>query len=249
MHAARCDSRTSQVNSKESPGNQVQPVPPLVCRAVLVTFAASRLPSVPWRPGSRHRPNTANLEAEMPAVVQHELAVEAARPRIARTAASRVRAQTTNPAQESPSFFRTRAGVIVCRGLAAGVGYAITPRTTTASIRRERVGSEDESCYETDLALTACCWSRPGWWARPPRRKRRPGPSRARSRPSGRRPAGRNGHARGPRGAQTTVSDVKGIPVRRRRALNVTLKASCRGSWRRKSPRLRWAWRKRRQSR
>ena len=97
----------------------------VVCRAVLVAFVASLLPSPAIADGVKETPKSANLQAEMTKVVQRELAKEAAQPRIARTAASRVRAQSADPAKESPSFFKTSTGVIVLGIMAAGVGYAI----------------------------------------------------------------------------------------------------------------------------
>jgi hypothetical protein len=43
----------------------------------------------------------------------------------AKTAAARRSEQSTNPATQSATFFKTRTGVIVAAVMAAGVGYAI----------------------------------------------------------------------------------------------------------------------------
>lgn len=97
----------------------------VVCRAVLVAFVASLLPSPAIADGVKETAKSANLQAAMTKVVQRDLAKEAAQPRLPRPGGSRVRVQSADPAKESPSFFKTRTGVIVLGIMAAGVGYAI----------------------------------------------------------------------------------------------------------------------------
>jgi hypothetical protein len=97
----------------------------VVCRTLLVAFVASLLPSPARAEGVKETPRSVNLQAEMTKVVQRDLAKEAVQPRLARPAASRVRAQSADPAKESPSFFKSRTGIIVLGVLAAGAGYAI----------------------------------------------------------------------------------------------------------------------------
>ena len=97
----------------------------VVCRAVLVAFVASLLPSPVSADGITETSKSANLQTAMTKVVQRELAKEAAQPRMARTGPSRVRAQSADPAKESPSFFKSRTGIVVLAVMAAGAGYAI----------------------------------------------------------------------------------------------------------------------------
>jgi hypothetical protein len=97
----------------------------VVTRALLVAFVVSLLPSPVWADGITDASKSPSLQAAMTKVVQRELAKEPAQRRPERTNASRVRAQSTSSTNESPSFFKTKTGVIVLGIMAAGVGYAI----------------------------------------------------------------------------------------------------------------------------
>ena len=97
----------------------------VICRALLAAFLVSLLPSPALANGIPDKAKTPSLKDAMTKVVQRDLAKDTTRRTVRASASAGQTPQSADPAKESPSFFKSRTGVIVLVVLAAGAGYAI----------------------------------------------------------------------------------------------------------------------------
>jgi len=88
-------------------------------RAVLLAASVALIPLPVAAADSARTPKTRNLEASMARIVARDLRTAVTTPAVKAGAA-----QGSNAAQ-SPTFFRTRVGVVVAAVMIAGTGYAL----------------------------------------------------------------------------------------------------------------------------